>query len=291
MSGADPTFTEVLKEAFNVRVPVPLLGDVPINWLFLAAATVGTLVFPPLGLIAAGIELALLYGLTHNERFQNYVRGRRLMNVKLSSKEVWAAMRDERLKTLNDSSKTRFELLEQRVHKARRTHAENLGGDFDNFLEEGLHRLESLYLSLLSSLESLHHQVEEGNQTLLEAELADAEKRFSEHHTAEDRRLAKSLGSTIDILKRRLANLATAEKNLAFIESELRRIEHQTELIIEEAALAKDPDDVAHRIDAVTSTFDETQNWIKENRDLMKEVGFELESEAPRIPPSKQGLS
>ena len=123
----------------------------------------------------------------------------------------------------------------------------------------------------------------------LEKELAEAEERVAALTDASQQRIAKSLGATIDILKKRLANLATARQNVEFIESELRRIEHQTELVIEEAALAKDPDDVARRIDAVTSTFDETQAWIKENKDLMKEVGFDLSSDSTQIPPNKIG--
>ena len=279
----------MLKEAFNVRVPVPLLGEVPINWLFLATATVATLVYPPLGLIAAGTELALLYGLTHNDRFRNYVKGRRLVDSKASTEDQWNARRTALLRRLNEDSHARFEVLERRVEKARSTHADNLGGDFDDFLEEGLHHLQSLYLTLLSSLEVLNNQLVEGNQQQLQSELAEAEAKLEDMTSLANQRLAKSVRATVEILKRRIENLNTAKNNVQFIESELRRIEHQTELIIEEAALAKDPDDVAHRIDAVTSTFDETQDWIKENRDLMKEVGFDLESDAPKIPPSKQG--
>ena len=289
MSDTEPSFGEMLKEAFNVRVPVPLLGEVPINWLFLATATVATFVYPPLGLIAAGTELALLYGLTHNDRFRNYVKGRRLLDAKVSSEDQWSAKRSTFLRKLNEGSQARFEVLERRAETARRTHADNLGGDFDDFLEEGLHHLQSLYLTLLSSLETLNTQILEANEAQLQNELREAEGKLDTLKGLAEQRIAKSVRATIEILKRRLQNLNTAKNNVQFIESELRRIEHQTELIIEEAALAKDPDDVAHRIDAVTSTFDETQDWIKENRDLMKEVGFQLESDGPKIPPSKQG--
>ena len=289
MSGTDPTFSEVLKEAFNVRVPVPMLGEVPINWLFIATAGVATLAFPPLGLITAGVELAILYGLTHNKRFHNYVKGRRIQTAKETNTDAWTQNRNRLMSVLNETSKARFDILERRAHKGLQTHAEHLGGSFDTFLEDGLERLQSIYLTLLESKEGLQRQVDQGQSAGLESELADAETRMRAMTDKSQARIAKSIAATVDILKRRLGNLATARQNVEFIESELRRIEHQTELVIEEAVLTKDPDEVAIRIDAVTSTFEETQKWIKENRDLMKEVGFDVSSTTQKSSPTKLG--
>jgi hypothetical protein len=268
-----------------------MLGEVPVNWLFLATAGVATALFPPLGLIAAGVELALLYGLTHSERFQNVVKGRRLLTVKLSSDEVWGQQREALLSRIGDDSTARFELLERRADTARRTHQENLGEAFDDFLDEGLHRLQSLYLTLLHSSETLAVQITAGQRADLADELEEAESQLKGLTDSADQRIAKSVRSTIVILNRRLGNLATAKQNTTYIESELRRIEHQTELLIEEAALTKDPDEVARRIDAVTSTFDETQDWVKQNQTLLKEVGFDLAVDSPRLPRLKQDHS
>ena len=147
-----------------------------------------------------------------------------------------------------------------------------------------MQRLQLIYLRLLSTRSGLQRQVQVIEDQRLDLELSEAERRLASLDDRKNERIAKSISSTIEILKRRLDNLSTAKQNVDFIDSELRRIEHQTELIIEDAALSKDPDDVARRIDAVTSTFDETQDWIKQSKDLMKEVGFELSS-TPTAPP------
>jgi len=280
----EPNLGHYIKEAFNVRVPVPGLGGLPLNWLLLGATAVASLGFPPLALIGLGVELAFLVSLSHNERFRNYVKGKRLLAAKASAGSDWEARRDALIAKLTDDSLVRFYALTDRVGRARHAHAEHLAGVFDDFLEDGLQRLLGIYLRLLGSREVLEGQVVQTPKQRLERELEEAETRLE---TSDDERIRKSILSTVEIVKRRLSNLNTAKKNVEFIDSELRRIEHQTELLIEEAALAKDPDQVARRIDAVTATFDETQSWMSEHKDLMKEVGYD-DDDGPIIPPSKR---
>jgi hypothetical protein len=93
-----------------------------------------------------------------------------------------------------------------------------------------------------------------------------------------------SLQSTVDILRRRVANLGTAIQNVAFIDSELTRIEHQAELIVEESGMAKDATALSARIDAVTSTFDETQEWMRLHREVLAEPDPQDDR---RMPPPK----
>ena len=213
------------------------------------------------------------------------------MDARQGQRGNWASQRETLVSALEDASRNRYELLERRSHRARQTHAQHLGDEFDEFLEEGLQHLQLIYLRLLGTQEHLSRQVAQTENAQLAEELEEAKGRLTTLDVNEDSRILRSVQSTIQILNRRIANLHSAKKNVAFIDTELRRIEHQTELIIEEAALSNDPNDVARRIDAVTSTFDETQEWIKESKTLMKEVGFELNEERPMPPPQKTGIS
>ena len=64
---------DYVREAFNAKPRVPGLGDVPANWLFVLATGVLGLVNPGVWLLGAGVELAYLTVLSHNERFRKFV--------------------------------------------------------------------------------------------------------------------------------------------------------------------------------------------------------------------------
>jgi hypothetical protein len=77
MSDRPPDLQDYLKEAFNARVGVPGLGGLPLNWMALLGVGTLGLLHPGIWLVGAGLELAFVVGLAHNERIRNYVRGKR----------------------------------------------------------------------------------------------------------------------------------------------------------------------------------------------------------------------
>ena len=56
----EPTFGDYLKAAFNVRVRVPGLGGVPINWLYLTAIAGLSFAAWPMLLVGFGAAMLLM---------------------------------------------------------------------------------------------------------------------------------------------------------------------------------------------------------------------------------------
>jgi hypothetical protein len=115
----------------------------------------------------------------------------------------------------------------------------------------------------------------------LRAELQEAQDALTGSDASENDKVRRSRQATVEVLQRRIRNLEDVDAHLTYIDSELRRIEHQAEALIEEAALAKDPDDLTRRIDAVAATFDDAQEWMRLNKESLVDVEDELARPIP----------
>lgn len=276
MSGAPLSYWDYVKAAFNVRLPIPGLGGLPVNWLALGVAAVAAIPFWPIALIAAGLEVGFLALLSNHPRFQAHVQRMRKWEASNEQELSFQEQVTQLASQLSDTSKDRFERLQRRVARVEQESAAALR----TLAEDGLLRLEWIYLKLLGSEELLRRQVGRSQRAQLLSELEENQAKLEEAKD-QDERIRKSIRSTIEILERRITNLDTALSNLAFIEAELTRIEHQADLIVEETALAKDANALSTRIDAVTATFDETQEWVRLNQDILSETSDELDPPRP----------
>ena len=283
------TYWDFVKEAINVRPKLKALGSLPLNWMALAGVGTLGLLNPGFWFVGAGLELGFVVLMAQNPRFRNYVHGRRIQAAKQASAAQWRQRQQELLARLSPESQERFQAFVGRIEQAMGDRAEDdLSGLIGDVADDGLHRLRWIYLRLLASAEGLNKQVDPNTTKSLQAELDATTKQLLALGPKPDSRIQHSLEQTVDILKQRLKNLEDARNNLVYIESELRRVEHQAELIIEEAALATDADTLSSRIDAVTATFHETQEWMHLHKELLSEFGDEDDD---RRPPPQRALA
>ncbi len=274
-------FADYVREAFNLRVPLPGIGALPINWMALAGIGTLGLANPGFWLLGAGLELAFLMSVAHHPRFRAHVKRMREYSAKRAHSTDWAAREASLLAQLTEEAATRYEALVARCGRVR-----ELGGDDDTGMvgemaEEGLSRLQWIFLRLLASRELLGRQVDPRSVRALRKELEGAERELEALGEGGNEKVRRSRQATVEVLQRRIRNLEDADAHLSYIDSELRRIEHQAEALIEEAALAKDPDVLTRRIDAVAATFDDAQEWMRLNKESFSAVEDELARPMP----------
>ncbi len=286
-TGADGlTYMDFVREAFNVSPRVTGLGNLPVNWMALAGIGTLGLLNPGFWFLGAGLELGFLFAMAQSPRFRNYVRGRRIQAAKQKSAAQWRERQAAILEKLASASRERFASFVTRIEAARSARDDaDLGELIGDVADDGLHRLRWIYLRLLASAETIGRQVDPSVRETLQDELDEYVQRLDNLGPEADNRIRRSLEQTVGILRQRMQNLENAGNNLTYIDSELRRIEHQAELIIEEATLATDADALSSRIDAVTSTFQETQEWMRLNRELLSDYDDDLDDGRP--PPQR----
>jgi hypothetical protein len=269
-----------IKAAFNAR---PLGMFVAPNWIGLALFALLGWWNPAFFLIGAGLELAYLYLLTTNKRFQRYASGAEMV-------EAGRGTQDKLNATLNSLSPTlqqRYRTLERRCRAIlSQQQPETDLTDELRAQGEGLGRLLWIYLRLLASYQSfvrlLGEMIDGGrDRDSIDERIEKIEAQLNAGTVEGD--LRDSLASQLEILRQRQGGQREAREKIAFLDAELTRIEEQVELVREQAVLSNDPSAVSARIDEIGSTLSGTNQWIRDQKELATRVGDVLDDAPPLI--------
>lgn len=232
-----------LKAAFFAGVDVPALGHVPINILCVSAFAVFGFVEPAFWLLGMALETVFLFALASNGRFQKVVDAQALQ---LSEGDA-EAKRQALVRELPADSQKRLATLTRQCTKVLDVYRNLQAEDFViGTNQEALRRLEWLYLKLLVGRFHLAANAEGTDQDLTK-KIADLEADLKAGEETEA--LLQSKTATLNILKKRLANLSRREQTLQEIDSDLTRIENQVDLILENATIQGKPQTISTDIE------------------------------------------
>jgi hypothetical protein len=270
-----PTFFQTLKAAFNAR---PIGMFVPPNWIALAGFAMAGLVHPGFWLIGAGIELAYLFGLTSNARFQRYVAGKDAIQEQAD----WQTQLQRMLRQLDSDSRERYwrlqrrcaSIIEQQQTTSVSASTAPLALDSPEIAAqgEGLSKLLFLYLRLLRTRQAITRVLSESIDLDREREPLDRRMvrlQAELQGPGMNDNLRKSLEGQIEILGQRLEKRQETREKLKFLDAELVRIEEQVELIREQAVISTEPTAVSARIDQIAATLGGTQQWIRDQQSIL----------------------
>jgi hypothetical protein len=271
-----------LKAAFNAR---PAGMFVAPNWVAVAAFALLGWWNPAFWFIGAGLELAYLYVLSTNKRFQRYVAGSELVETQQATQQKLHLL----LNGLSPTLQQRYRSLERRCRAILDQQSSSATGPRDELRTqgEGLGRLLWIYLRLLASYQSFARLL--GEMIAVDRERESIEERIerlgarlADASTGNDD-LRASLTSQLDILRQRQASQREAREKVAYLDAELTRIEEQVELVREQAVLSSDASAVSARIDEIGSTLTGTNQWIRDQKELASRVDDVLDDAPPLI--------
>jgi hypothetical protein len=279
-------FLDYLKAAFHVSPRVPALGNLPLNYLAVAAFAVLGLANPGFWFLGAALETGYLVTMATNPRFQRVVQGQALAD----ERKTVEARRQELLDRLDIDDRKRYLALENRCGWILFGGGPLVAGglsqgpisrqDFDQLLE--------IFFRLLSAREMLIH---DARQPGLRKDLQQQRERIASKlkDGGIDEQLRRTLESTKGLLDRRVQILETADAKLQYVEAEMDRLEQQVALIAQEASSAlRDPQALSRRIDAMTQGLGETTKWIRDLQGPLSEAEAGLEAPAPPPPPRRE---
>lgn len=284
-------FLDYVKAAFRRKVRVPGLGAMPVNVMAIAAFAVLGIANPGFWLLGAAAELAYLFGVSSNPRFQKLVDAERLLDAQTG----WEDRVHGEVGQLSDESRLRYQHLLGQCRRilgiSETIDGTGLGG-VRGLRSSSLNQLLWIFLRLLRSRELIGDNLQGVSKKEIEAEAQRISSRLGQVDREKDAALARSLEGTLEIQKRRLANLERAETSKAVIDAELARIEHHVDLIREESAVSGKPEALSDRLDAVTDAMGETTRWMVDNAEIFgaletDEAGT-VPSELPRLPASEE---
>jgi hypothetical protein len=277
-----PGLRDYISSAFNARPAGMLISP---NWIGIAAlGMLGIIVNPGFLLVGAGIEFAYLFTLATHPRFQKYVQAQQISKAN-EQKQVQLSTLVNRL---SQPARTRFQALQRRCQSIMDFYASqlNIGTSIVDQHSQSLNKFAWIFLQLLLTKEGIYLMLKDTSFTSefrskLDKEIHQLESRMQESDVSPE--LKKSLESQRDILKQRVNVLGEAESKLKYIDAELGRIEQQIELLREQAAVSKDSQAIAVRIDDVSSSLGETTEWIKEQQSLFGAAQDAVEEPPPML--------
>jgi hypothetical protein len=233
-----------LKAAFFVGVEVPALGRVPVNALAAAGFFILGFGHPGFWLLGLAAEAAIVPSLAFNRRFQKVVEAE---DKQFSSGDS-QSKRSSLVKLLPSDYQSRLANLERRCDKVlevyRNAQAEEFLIDTNR---DALENLKWVYLKLLIARYHLLTAGTEDTPQSLEKKIASIQGELQNGN--ESSALRQSKAATLDILKRRLANIQRREQSLQEVESDLTRVESQVDLILDNAAMQGKPQTISTDIE------------------------------------------
>ena len=273
-----PSAWDYVRKAFNAK---PIGMFVPPNWIGLGAFALLGLINPGFWIVGLGLELAYLWILGSNPRFQRLMAA----SQRLQTREQWQAKVEAAIGQLSAEDHQRYRTLEERCRVLMAQQLQiNPQAQGLQAQSEGLGRLLWVYLRLLLMRQAINRVVRSsastpGETSSLEDRIAKLQARLNEQ-LSED--LRKSLTGQIEILQQRLERRREAKEKLAFLDAELTRIQEQVELVREQAVLTTDSETVSQRIDQITTTLGSTTQWITDQQKLYGAVE-DLMTEPPTV--------
>jgi len=269
-----------IKEAFLFRWNLLVFGGAS------AAALISGHPDIALPLVAAA-ELTYLAGLTTLPRFQAAIdakaraeeRGTPAGTAVRPNPQAQANARDrilEVLKSLTEDRRARFLRLRARcvemtrIANAVRGDTGDPSGASGELRTPALDRLLWVFLRLLLSEQAIERFLKTADEATIDNSLTDLKVRrkkradsVGEANQADDR-IIRSLDDSIATAELRKENVAKAKQNAEFVAAELDRLENKIHAVTEMAVGSTDPDEMSHRIDAISEGITQTEDTIRE---------------------------
>ena len=268
---------DFVKAAFNLKVQVPGIGGLPVNWLFMGLAGGLAIAAWPLGLMAGSLELAYLFSMSSSTRFQMAVRSQlgdldhedeeeRIDDIVYSLDRRGARTGMSLFDRYMEFKRWCDEVLSIAETCCGKAGSGMLGPYKDNLLE-----LRLIYAKLANMIQGMESNI----GSSIERELGDSkaayEREMSElpdDHPAEER---ASLQGTIDILEKRLEMQRELKGRLLVARCEMRRLDEQVRLLRDQVLLSKDPSVLSVNLDATTAVLDTHSEWMRDNQSLIQQ--------------------
>ena len=229
-----------LKSAFFVGVEVPALGRLPVNALAAAGFFILGFGHPSFWFLGLATEAIVLPSLAFNRRFQNVVDAEDRQLASGDSK----AKRVSLVQLLPPDDKRRLAALERKCDKVIEVYRNAQAEDF--LIDTNRDALENLKWIYLKLMIARYHLLTAGTDDTPSALAKKIDSLQGELKNSQDSAaLRQSRSATLDILKRRLANVQRREESLEEVESDLTRVESQVDLILDNAAMQGKPQTIS----------------------------------------------
>lgn len=267
---SEPTLWDYVKAAFHLKVPVPVLGGLPVNYCYLGLATGASIAFWPASLFGAAGELAYLYALSSSVRFQQVVRARtnqRQQRTQDQSVEDVVASLKRHATTYAQFSSECDEIV-----KIAHDILGEAGTDLLNTYDTNLRELKAMYARLVRMLEVVEDHYDPNEAEDIQGQITQVQASIADTKAAEATR--QSDQKTLEILQKRLAMHGEIEQHISLIRAEIRQLNEQVKLLSDQVLVSRSPAVFAENVEVAAGVIEQHSEWLRSHGDLLDMAGM-----------------
>jgi len=241
-----------LKAAFLATLHLPLLGNIPVNLFAFAGCMILGFGHPGFWLLGLGLETAYLFSLATNARFRRAID----TQVEVQSLQSGEAKRRILIEKLNSAARKKFDAAEGKSRRILQTLRDHEAEEFVILGNvEALNKLMLVYIKLLFGRTILESAGSTSTPDGALQDQADSLRRDSSDESVPIS-VRQSKRATLEILEKRIENVARRKQTMREIESDLERIEAQLDLGLENAAIRSREQAVDFDLDLASQLMD-----------------------------------
>jgi hypothetical protein len=263
----EPSYWDYVKAAFSLRVPIPGLGGFPVNWLYLLGVGVAGVALPPLWLVGAAGELALLAFASSHPRFQRAIRAQ----LKQAAGHMEEAKLGSMVQSLSVGSQSRSQGFDRQCEEILEI-ARKAGANPTDLETYSIHlaELREVYTRMLGLTEMFARYSADWKQTDPLPQIGVIEKELADQGLSDSMR--RSRQATLDTLRKRAKTREAISERSHLVSSEITRLEQQVALLRDQALLTRDPSVLTENMDSAAGILEEHTNWLQENAVLLQGI-------------------
>ncbi len=231
-------FLRYLKAAFWVRERIPLLGDIPVNFLAVVAFVALGFGHPAFWLLGLTGETAFLWTMAGSKRFRHLVDA----EARFADRASQNSSREILLSRLSPAHRARFDILMDKLEHVSTFYNEFAPADLiGNENLANLRTLENVYLQLLIARQHLSSTNSGSNEEKIRQQISRLESQLGDFASSRSAAARESMEATVGLLRKRLAVFAKRDEAVGEIDADLIRIETQFDLAADSAAIRAQP--------------------------------------------------
>lgn len=265
----EPTFADYLKAAFHFVIPVPGIGGIPANYLFIGLAIGAAIAYWPFLLFGVAGEILYLMVASSHPRFQRAIRARLLQLDKKAAEETLEEIVDQ-LRRYNHIYCDFYQKCDAALKIGHDTLAAN-GATIVESYHDNIQQFKMIMARMLRMREVLEANIDPQAENNIRRDIAAIEAKIADSKQPDATR--ESQKSTLDILHRRLAMQAQIDDQLSHVTAEVDRLNQEILLVIDQTiANSSSASGLSDRITVSAEIVKQHADWISNQRQFLQQI-------------------
>lgn len=273
----EPTFGDYLKAAFHFTIPVPGVGGIPVNYLFIGLAIGTAIAYWPFLMFGVAGEILYLMVASSHPRFQRAIRARLLQMGKKAAEETLEEIVGQ-LQTYRRSYYDFCQKCDAALKIGHDTFAAN-GKTIADSYHDNIQQFKMIMARMLRMREVLEANIDPEAEAKIRQDIADIESKIADSKQPDATR--DSQKSTLEILNRRLAMQTQIGDQLSHVTAEVDRLNQEILLVRDQTiANSSSASGLSDRITVTAEIVQQHADWISDQRQFLQQIEVNQQSTA-----------